>query len=98
MNKSLYFSFLILLILMFSCKNYYNEVINWADSIREGNEIETVMNSQPSFVQISWDNPLIVGNKTYYEIVEIKGNNDILKMQNFLVFENGKFQGRESKK
>jgi hypothetical protein len=39
-----------------------------------------------------------IENKTFYEITEIDGDNDFLKMENFLRFENGKYQGREAMK
>ena len=60
-------------------------------------DIETVKKSQPDFVEIYWLNPLIIDSQEYYEI-EIKNNRDILQMQNFLVFENKKFKGREANK
>ncbi|WP_396150740.1 hypothetical protein [Flavobacterium sp.] len=80
-----------------SCKNYYNETIEWTDSLEIETDIETVKKSQPDFVEIDWLNPLIIDGQEYYEI-EIKNNRDILNMQNFLVFENKKYKGREAKK
>jgi hypothetical protein len=98
MKYKINFGFLIVFIVTFACKNYYNETIHWADNINLGSDIETVKKSQPKFVKISWDKPLVIENENYYEIVEIEGNNDFLNMQNFLVFIDGKYQGRESKK
>lgn len=91
---------LILLLInsLISCKNYYNESIEWADKIKMGTDLETVKKSQPDFLKISWEQPLINDNAKLYEIVEIDGNDDILNMQNFLVFVDGKYQGREAKK
>jgi uncharacterized Fe-S cluster-containing radical SAM superfamily protein len=96
--KQRIFLFLIIVFSFYSYKNYYNETIDWADQIQKGTSIEMVKKMQPSFVKISWENPLIIENEKLYEIVEIEGNNDILNMQNFLAFSDGKYQGRESKK
>lgn len=90
--------FLIIIFSFFSCKNYYNETIDWADKIPKGTNIDSVKKMQPSFVKIAWKTPVNIDNEKLFEIVEIDGNNDILNMQNFLVFINGKYQGRESKK
>ena len=80
-----------------SCKNYYNETIEWTDSLVIETDIVTVKKSQPDFVEIDWENPHILDGQEYYEI-EIKNNRDILQMQNFLIFENDKYVGREAKK
>lgn len=95
MNKS--FFCCLLLVSLISCKNYYNETIEWADNINKGTDIETVKKSQPSFVKISWKKPLIIEDEKLYEI-EIVNNRDFLNMSNFLVFIDNKYQGRESKK
>ena len=89
---------LALFVVLNSCKNYYNETIDWMDSISVGTNLETVKKTQPDFVEINWNKPLKIGNESYYEIIEINGNYDILNMSNYLVFVNGKFQGRDSKK
>ena len=81
-----------------SCKNYYNDTIEWADQIEIGTDIETVKSEQPSFIEVRWEKPVRFENDNLYEITKIKGNNDVLNIQNFLVFVNGKYQGRESKK
>lgn len=74
-------------------------MIKWTDSIKIGSDIQSVKNSQPDFLEISWDKPMKIGkNETLYEIVEIDGNYDILKMSNFLRFEGNKYQGREATK
>ena len=81
-----------------SCENYYNKTINWLDKIEEQETIETVKNTQPDFIEINWENPIIIDNETRYEIIKIKGNSDPLEMQHFLVFIDGKYYGRDSKK
>jgi len=95
MNK-IFFCFL-LIVSLISCKNYYNETIQWADDINKGTDIETVKKSQPNFVKISWEKPLVIEDEKLYEI-EITINHDVLRMSNFLVFIDNKYQGRESKK
>jgi len=94
-NKSFFYPLLI--VCLISCKNYYNETIQWADDINKGTDIETVKKSQPSFVKISWEKPLVIEDEKLYEI-EIVNNYDALSMSNFLVFIDNKYQGRESKK
>ena len=96
MNKKL-FSLFFLYSIFISCKNYYNETMDWADNLVVETDIETVRKSQPEFVDIDWQNPIIFDGQEYYEI-EIKNNQDILNMQNFLVFENKKYKRRETKK
>ncbi len=97
MKKTIHYILTILLFSVTSCKNYYNETMDWADSLVIETEIEMVKMSQPDFVEIDWLNPLFIDGQEYYEI-KIKNNRDILNMQNFLVFENKKYKGREAKK
>jgi hypothetical protein len=92
------FILLIILTVFSSCKNYYNETISWADNLKQESNIEEVKKLQPSFVEISWSKPLLIANQKYYEITKIDGNHDILNMQNFLVFEDDKYVGREAMK
>ena len=89
----------ILLIVYSSCKNYYNDNIEWMDSIKQGASIDSVKKSQPSFVEIDWTNPQLHddSSKSYY-ITKIKGSYDILKMSHSLVFKDNKFQYRSSMK
>lgn len=94
MKKSIHI--FIILLLLSGCKNHYNEMIEWTDNIEIGTDIQTIKSTQPAFLEISWNNPRKFENEIYYEISKIDGNNDILNMQNFLVFENGKYQGRQS--
>jgi len=46
-------------------------------------------------VKISWEKPLVIEDERLYEI-EITNNHDVLRMSNFLVFIDNKYQGRES--
>jgi hypothetical protein len=93
--------FLILLsisITLVSCKDYYNETIDWADNLENEQSFKDVQKEQPSYIEIDWENPQIVDNQKWYLITKIKGNNDILGMSHYLVFIENKFQYRESKK
>lgn len=93
-----------LLILLFisitlmSCKNYYNETIDWADNLEKEQNFKDVQNEQPDYIEIDWENPQIVDNQKWYLITKIKGNRDILGMSHYLVFIENKYQYRESKK
>ena len=93
-----------LLILLFisislvSCKDYYNETIDWADNLEKEQSFQSVQKEQPEHIEIDWENPQIVDNQKWYPITKIKGNNDILEMSHYLVFIEGKYQYRESKK
>ncbi len=84
-----------------ACKNYYNDTIRWADNINVGTDIQTVKNNQPDFLEIAWDKPdtSLLDNELLYEITKIKGNNyDPLNMTHYLVFVDGKYQGRRPHK
>ena len=93
------FIFLILIVVIVSCKDYYNDTIEWADNIEAELKITEVQKQQPEFIEIDWNNPLTNSdNEKWYLITEIKGSRDILSMSHFLVFKDGKFKYRESKK
>lgn len=81
-----------------SCKDYYNETIDWADNLENEQSFKDVQKEQPSYIEIDWENPQIVDNQKWYMITKIKGNNNILGMSHYLVFIEDKFQYRESKK
>jgi hypothetical protein len=87
---------LLLTILLTACKSYYNDTIDWMDSIELGTSLDEVKNSQPDFVKINWDKPDTLENQIRFEIIEIKGNKDVLAMSHYLVFIDNKFEGRGS--
>ena len=93
------FIFLFLFVVIFRCKDYYNDTIEWADNIEAELNVTEVKKQQPEFIEIDWENPLTTSdNEKWYLITEIKGNRDILSMSHFLVFKDGKYKYRESKK
>jgi hypothetical protein len=93
------FIFLFLFAVIFSCKDYYNDTIEWADNIEAELNVTEVKKQQPVFIEIDWENPLTTSdNEKWYLITEIKGKRDILSMSHFLVFKDGKYKYRESKK
>lgn len=92
------FVLVFLIITITSCKNYYNETIEWTDNIESELNIENVQKVQPNYIEIDWENPQIVEGQKWYLITKIKGNNDILRMSHYLVFVEDKYQYRESKK
>ncbi|HEV8514397.1 MAG TPA: hypothetical protein VGQ59_14045 [Cyclobacteriaceae bacterium] len=91
-------SLLLFFVLCLSCKNYYNDTIDWCDSIKIGATIDEVKRNQPNFFEINWNKPDTVENELRFRIVNIKGNRDILNMDHYLVFINNKFEGRSSYK
>ena len=89
---------LLTFITLISCKDYYNETINWADNLEKEQNFKDVQKEQPDYIEIDWKNPQIVDNQKWYLITKIKGNRDILGMSHYLVFIENKYQYRESKK
>ena len=90
-NNKVALSFLFILFYS-GCKNYQNEMFDWSRNIPKGASIDIVKISQPGFLIIDWDNPDTIENgKTRYYVTEIEGNNNLLKMQCFLEFENNEF-------
>jgi hypothetical protein len=87
---------LFILLLISSCKNHYNESIAWMDQLNHGLSFEDIKRQKPDFIDIDWENPLIINNEKWYAIDKIKGSNDILNMQHYLVFEDNKYKGRNS--
>ncbi|WP_299096611.1 hypothetical protein [uncultured Winogradskyella sp.] len=93
------FIFLLLFLVVISCKDYYNDTIEWADNIEAELNLSEVQKLQPDFIEVDWNNPLSTSeNERWYLITEIKGNRDVLSMSHFLVFKDGKYKYRESKK
>lgn len=80
--------------LLLSCKNHYNEMIAWTDTIPKGSSVESVKKIQPGYLEIDWNNPDIFENETRYSITKIKNDYDALGMENYLSFVDGKYQGR----
>lgn len=85
-----------ILIKLTACKNYYNDTIHWADDIKQGTDILTVKRTQPNFFEVEWGKPDTFENQLRYELLNIKGSNDPLRMQHFLVFIDNKYEGRRS--
>jgi len=92
------FILLFICLTIFSCKDYYNEAIEWIDNIESELTIKEVKDYQPEYIEIDWDNPQIIDNQKWYLITKIKGNNDVSGMSHYLVFVENKYQYRESKK
>ena len=91
-------STLILFIFLTSCKNYYNEMIEWTSSIPVGTSIDSVKKCQPNYITIDWNNPIKNDSETTYSIIKIKNNMDVLGMENYLTFIDNKYQGRFGRK
>lgn len=94
-----YFTILVFIVASSTaCRNHYNETIQWTENIKRGTHVETVKRNQPEFVEIIWNKPDTLNNQILYEITEIKGSKDILKMRHFLLFIDNKYEGRRSTK
>lgn len=68
-----------LIIILFACKDRYNEAIAWMDGIEIGTSIAEVKFNQPDYLKILWSNPLTstdsLDEKTYqYLIYDIDGS------------------------
>lgn len=98
MNYRHFILYIFILFVFPSCDSNYNKTIVWLDKIEQNESIETVKKTQPHFIEIDWENPTKIDNETHYEITNIKGNTDPLGMQHFLVFIDGRYYGRDSKK
>jgi hypothetical protein len=77
-----------------ACKDYYNDTIQWADSIPAGTDIDSFKTIQPAFAEIDWNKPDTFREYTTYRIIRIKGNRDMPKMSYSLAFIRNKYQGR----
>jgi hypothetical protein len=97
-KTQLIFGVLTIIILLTSCKNYYNDTITWMDNIAIGSSLAQVKKSQPDFIDIDWDNPDTLDETIRFRIDQIKGNNDILNMTHYLEFSDNKYEGRKSSK
>ena len=92
------FIFVWVVALLTSCKDYYNDTMDWIDIIDQGTPLEEVIRKQPDFVKINWEMPDTVGNQVRFWVTEIKGSNDVLGMSHLLVFVDSKYVGLESHK
>jgi hypothetical protein len=92
------FGLLTIVLFLTSCKSYYNDTIDWMNKIEIGTNLEDVKRSQPDFVEIDWNKPDTLDQGLRFRIEKIKGNNDILNMQHYLVFSDNKYSGRKSSK
>lgn len=97
-KTQLIYSFLTIIIVLTSCKNYYNDTITWIDNMAIGASLAQVKKCQPDFVVIDWDNPDTLDQTIRFRIDQIKGNDDILNMTHYLEFSNNKYEGRWSSK
>jgi len=93
-----YFIIFISFIFVLSCTNYYNKSIGWIDNIPVGTKIDSVKQNQPNYFEVEWNSPIILRDSVlWYRVSKIKGSNDFLNMEHFLVFKNGKYSYRESR-
>ncbi len=77
------------------CKDYHNDMVEWAGNIDIGTDVATVKANQPDYLKVEWDNPDTLDNSILrFYISEIKGHHDILKMDYFLEFDKNGFRGQ----
>ena len=89
---------LTIILFLTSCKSYYNDTIDWMDKIELGTRLADVKKNQPDFVTVDWNKPDTLDEGLRFRIEKIKGNNDILDMEHYLVFSDNKYTGRQSSK
>ncbi len=83
------------LIILTSCKDYHNDMAKWANDIPSGTVPQRVKAVQPDYLTIDWDNPDTLDNGMIrYNVTNIKGHNDALKMAYFLEFDNNGYRGQ----
>ena len=73
-------------------------MVAWCDNLEEGLDVEQVKSLQPDYLEIDWDSPLVIDDEKWYLITDIDWNWDPLSMSNYLVFKDGGYMYRESKK
>jgi hypothetical protein len=83
---------------MFACKNYCNETIQWAHSLKGQMRFHEVQNRQPVYLEIDWDNPTMGEGQSWYPHTKISDNRDMLKMSHYLFCVDKQYQYRASKK
>jgi len=89
---------LLIIAISISCKNHYNDMVAWSREIKIGTDIQIVKKNQPDWIEIDWDHPDTIDSFTVYLITKIKGNRDILHMENRFAFVKDKYQGRWANK
>ena len=73
-------------------------MIAWTSSIAKGTSLDSVKQIQPDYIEINWKNPETFKNEQRFIISKIKGDNDILNMEYYLVFIDNKYQGQFAEK
>lgn len=73
-------------------------MIAWADGIPVGITIDSVKKLQPRYIKIPWERPEKSNNETKFSIEHSRGNSDALKMANYLIFIDNKYEGRRAHK
>ena len=90
--------FILLLFGLLSSCNNQDKMLEWVENIPINTSIEEVKKSQPTFIKVNWEDPLIHNDDFYYSL-DFKYNNDILQMEHLLVFDkNYKFKTYSSRK
>jgi hypothetical protein len=70
-------------------------MLDWVYSIPIGTNIDSVMKTTPTYIEIDWENPEILNDTlSIYHITKIKWNYDGLNMSNGLIFKGRYFQER----
>ena len=96
-KRSITLAFLLTLI-QFSCKDHYNDTIDWMNKLDSTMTITDVIMIQPDFLEIDWNKADTVDYDIIFDISKIKGNHDILNMQHSLVFRDSVFRNTMSHK
>jgi hypothetical protein len=89
-----------LILFLYSCKNYYNDTIEWMQELEIGTKMDAIQSNTPDYIVIDWSKPLYSNDEEVcYEISEIKGNTyDVLHMVHVLCFKDSIYIGFNSHK
>jgi len=80
------------LIVLFSCKDYHKDMLEWTESIPAASSLKFVKISTPDYLEIDWNNPHKVDKGiTRYTITAIQGHQDPVSIHFYLEFKNGIF-------
>ncbi len=85
---------LVILLPNVGCKNHYNDMITWTESIPQNSSIAWVKEHQPDYLEIDWDNPDVLDSFQLYTIRKINWTYDPLHMLNRLAFVENRYHGR----
>lgn len=94
------------LLMLVGCTSHYNDMVVWTDEeLPLGISIDSVKSLQPDYLTVYWNRPdtfdLFLDSSSVtvlYSMELTRMHYDLLKMENLLIFKDGKYVGRECRK